>query len=93
LKNLLDSIRQYSRRIILFGSCSQGTDVKQSDIDIFFLTLEKDIVRRKISEFNSRNKRKIAPIIIDANEFAKLRKEDKPLYENIERGIVLWESE
>jgi predicted nucleotidyltransferase len=93
LKSLLGSLRQQSRRIVLFGSCAQGTDVKESDVDIFILTSEKNIVRRRISEFNSRNERKIAPIIIDANEFAKLRKEDKPLYENIERGIALWESE
>ncbi|MGQ9551118.1 MAG: nucleotidyltransferase domain-containing protein [Candidatus Bathycorpusculaceae bacterium] len=93
LKNLLDSLKRHSRRIVLFGSCSQGIDVKQSDIDIFILALEKSIVRRKISEFNSRNEKKIAPIIIDATEFARLRKEDKPLYENIERGIVLWEAE
>jgi len=29
---------------------------------------------------------------VNANEFAKLKREDRPLYERIMKGIVLWES-
>jgi len=93
LKKLTDALKQYSRRIILFGSCAQGTDVRESDLDLFILTSEKDYVRKKVSEFNRKSERKIAPIIVDANEFTILKREDKPLYENIERGMVLWETE
>jgi len=93
LKHLVDMLKQHSRRIILFGSCSQGTDVKESDLDLFILASEKAYVRNKISEFNRKSERKIAPIVVDANEFASLKKEDKPLYENIQRGIMLWETE
>jgi predicted nucleotidyltransferase len=93
LKKLLDQIKEHCRRIILFGSCAQGADVKESDIDLFVLTSEKDFVRRKISEFNRNNKRQIAPIVVNSNEFVKLKREDKPLYENIERGIMLWQAQ
>ena len=93
LKHLVDMLKQHSRRIILFGSCSQGTDVKGSDLDLFVLTSEKAYARGKISEFNRKSERKIAPIVVDANEFASLRREDKPLYENVQRGITLWETE
>jgi len=93
LKKLVDVIKQHTRRIILFGSCSQGIDLKESDFDLFILTLEKEYVRGKISDFNRKNERKIAPIVVDATEFASLKKEDEPLYENIERGITLWEAE
>jgi len=93
LKRLVDQIKQNSRRIILFGSCAQGIDVKESDIDLFVLTLEKELVRRKIGDFNRKNERKIAPIVVSASEFARLRREDKALYENIDRGIVVWETE
>jgi predicted nucleotidyltransferase len=93
LKSLLELIKERCRKIVLFGSCAQGTDVKESDIDLFVLASEKDFIRRKISKFNSKNKRRIAPIIVDANEFVKLKTEDKPLYENIEAGIVLWQTE
>jgi len=92
LKELLDTLKQHSRRIILFGSSAQGTDVKESDLDLFILTSEKSYVRGKISAFNKSSGRKVAPIIFDANEFASLGREDRPLYENVERGITLWET-
>ncbi|MGC8998679.1 MAG: nucleotidyltransferase domain-containing protein, partial [Candidatus Bathyarchaeia archaeon] len=34
LHDLVEEIKQDCKRIILFGSCSEGTDVKESDIDL-----------------------------------------------------------
>jgi predicted nucleotidyltransferase len=93
LKNLLDKLRQFSRKVVLFGSCSQGTDAKESDIDLLIITTEKEWVRKITSEFNQENERKVAPVVVSMNEYVLLRKEDRPLYENIERGVVLWETE
>lgn len=93
LRNLVHKLRQFSRKVILFGSCSQGTDAKDSDIDLLIITQEKEEVRKITSEFDRKNERKVAPIIVNANEFILLKNEDRPLYENIERGIVLWEAE
>jgi predicted nucleotidyltransferase len=47
LKKTTDALKQYSRRIILFGSCAQGTDVRERDLDLLILTSEKDYVRKK----------------------------------------------
>jgi predicted nucleotidyltransferase len=93
LNNLINKIKPHCKRIILFGSCSKGRDMRESDIDLFILTNEKKKVRVEISVYQNELKKKIAPIIVNANEFVKLRKEDKPLYERITRGIVLWETE
>jgi len=93
LKSLVDEIKQKSKKIVLFGSCAEGIDVKESDIDILVITEEKIFVKESISNFNEKSERSISPIIVDSNEFTKLRKEDKPLYEKIDRGIVLWETE
>jgi len=93
LKELTDRIKEGCRRIVLFGSCAQGTDAKDSDMDIFALTSEKRPVRKKVHDFNRRSDRKIIPIVVDTDEFAKLKREDKPLYGSIVRGIVLWEKE
>jgi len=92
LNSLVEETKQDCKRIVLFGSCSEGTDVKESDVDLFVLTSEKDRIKLKISAYRKAGKR-IAPIIVDSNEFVKLRKEDKPLYDRILKGIVLWESE
>ena len=93
LKGLIDKLKDHSRKAVLFGSCAQGTDVKESDIDLLVIAFEKVPVKKIISEFNLKNERKIAPIIINMNEYVLMKKEDKPLYENINRGIVLWEAE
>jgi predicted nucleotidyltransferase len=93
LKKLVDDLKSYSRRVILFGSCSQGTDTKESDVDLLIVAMEKEPIGKLLSDVNRKNERKIAPIVVDMNEFIRLKKEDKPLYENIERGIILWEQE
>jgi len=68
-----------------FGSCADGTDVRESDIDIFMLTQEKKAVKESVSRFNQKSERKISPIILDVSEFMKMKREDGPLYERIDR--------
>ena len=93
LKGLVGELKLDSRKVVIFGSRSQGTDTEESDIDLLIITTEKESVKKKINAFNRKQERHIAPIIVDMNEFISLKKDDKPLYENIERGIVLWEAE
>ncbi|MEM3404126.1 MAG: nucleotidyltransferase domain-containing protein [Nitrososphaeria archaeon] len=93
LKGLVNELKNNSKKIILFGSCAQGSNVKSSDIDLFILTSEKDQVRKKINMFNKKAEKNIAPIVVNSNELVKLKHEDKALYYNIDRGIVLWQAE
>jgi predicted nucleotidyltransferase len=93
LKGLIDRMKEGSRRIVLFGSCAEGTDTKDSDIDLFVLTSTKSAIRREIRDFNRTSDRNVAPVVINTNELTRLKQEDKPLYENVHRGIVLWEKE
>lgn len=89
LEELTTMLKPLTRRVILFGSCAEGIDVRESDVDLFILTNEKEAVSLIIGRHGS--KRRLAPLIVDVNEFTKLRNEDKPLYEEITRGITLWE--
>jgi predicted nucleotidyltransferase len=91
LRQFVTESKERARKIILFGSCADGTDVKESDIDVFILTREKKAMKERVSRFNQKSERKISPIILDVNEFMKMKKEDEPLYERIDRGVVLWE--
>jgi len=93
LKRLVDQIKNDCRRIVLFGSCAEGVDAKDSDIDLLVLTSTKNSVRKRVSEFNRNRSRKITPIIVDPDGYMRLKREDRPLYENVARGIVLWEKE
>ncbi len=93
LNDLINKIKQVSERIVLFGSCAEGTDVKGSDIDLFVLTSDIKTVQHEVRICEQKIDRRLSPIIIDSNELAKMKKRDKPLYERIFRGITLWERE
>jgi predicted nucleotidyltransferase len=83
---LIKKLRHISRRIILFGSASRGEDVPESDIDLFIFTGNSQKVRTILSK-----NPKVAPIIMNSMEFANLKNNDFALYEQINRGIILWE--
>jgi len=92
LRKFVGENKGRTKKIILFGSCAEGTDVRESDIDVFILTDEKKMVKESVSRFNRKSEMKISPIILDVNEFTKMKREDRPLFERIDRGIVLWET-
>ncbi len=91
LKEMIEGIKPYAKRVIMFGSCSGGTDVKDSDVDLFILTDEKDVVAENLRSYDIR--KSISPIIVDANDYINLKNQDHPLYDEIHRGITLWERE
>lgn len=93
LDDLIKQAKAFSRRIILFGSCAEGTDVKESDIDLLLLTDEKSQLTNTVHKFNAKSQRRIAPIILDPQGFSKLRREDTALFDRISRGIVLWQKD
>lgn len=90
LKPLIERLTPFSRKIILFGSAGEGTDIAESDIDLFILTNEKDEARKIISKVKIG--KKIQAIIKNALEFSELREKDKFFYEEIKKGRVLWEA-
>ncbi|MFH0949127.1 MAG: nucleotidyltransferase domain-containing protein [Candidatus Aenigmatarchaeota archaeon] len=69
------------RFIILFGSASRGEDIKESDVDIFLLTKEREI---DIHSYEKVLARKIN--LHFSNDFGSLPKE---LKNNIINGILL----
>lgn len=81
----IDKLSPLARRIILFGSCAQGTNTESSDIDLFILSSEKPQLRRILDAFP-----KIQAIILSPQEYAELERKDRPLYERINRGIELY---
>jgi len=93
LDDLVDQIKQTSERVVLFGSCAEGTDVEESDIDLFVLSSDVEVVQSKISKYEQMFDRRISPIVMDSRGFAKIKSKDKSLYERISRGIRLWERE
>lgn len=89
LEPLILKIQPLSVRIVLFGSASRGEDTASSDIDLFILSRDPENIRELLASF--RAERKLQPIILVPTEWADLREKEKVFFEEIEKGIVLWE--
>lgn len=88
---LVQKLKAVSQRIILFGSVAQGTDTSESDIDIFVLSSDKDKVAQRIRAFKTT--KELKPVILTPVEYATSQNKDKVFYEQVNKGIVLYEKE
>ena len=90
LQRLVNEIMQYCYQIILFGSCADGSNSVESDIDLFIKSEHKRKVRKIIDNYSS-NDLKIKAVIQEPLEIASSKKEDKAFFEQVRKGIILWE--
>lgn len=91
LTELKNRLLPIAKRMILFGSAAQGEDTSASDIDLFIISDHSDDVFSVIQAFEF--EREIKPIVQTPLEYAISRTKDKAFYEQVERGIVLFEKE
>lgn len=91
LSELVASLCPLSRRIILFGSAATGEDTAASDIDLFIISQRKDEALAAIRDFQT--DREIKPVIQTALEYADGRAKDKAFFEQVEKGLKLFEGE
>jgi len=89
LKPLVEKLRAVSKKIIFYGSASRGEDAPKSDIDLFILAKDPDAAKGIIAGL--RTKRKIQAVIKSPSELAGFRDKEKVYYEEVNRGITLWE--
>jgi predicted nucleotidyltransferase len=89
LTSLVNKLKKISKKIILFGSCANGEDTSESDIDILVLTNEKEKINKKI--LNTKFNRKIQAVVVNAGDLMKIKEKDKGFYQEINKGITLWE--
>jgi predicted nucleotidyltransferase len=89
LTPLLNKLKEISEKVILFGSCANGEDTDESDVDIFILTNEKEKVNKKIS--NTKFNRKIQAVVVTTGDLMKIKEKDKGFYQEINKGITLWD--
>ena len=92
LRPFIEGLKDTAKKAILFGSCAEGTDGSESDIDVLILTDDREEAKKTVSTFNRRSTRQLAPIIVDFEEYASIRREDRPLFERIDSGLILWET-
>ena len=86
---LTDKLKLLSQKIILYGSTSRGENTPDSDIDLFVLTRSEAEVKKivKASRFSG----KIQLIAKTASELELFKKNDPYFFNEIDRGITLWQ--
>ena len=87
----LKELKEFSSKIILFGSCATGEDRQESDIDLVVLTGDIRHANKLVEKHQMDISRKISPIIMEEVEFRHLKKEDKPFYSRVMKGRTLYE--
>jgi predicted nucleotidyltransferase len=90
---LIKNLRNKSNRIILYGSCAEGSDTKESDVDLLVVSDEKQGTERTIRNEARSIERTVSPIILTPLEFSGLKQKDSAFYEQVSRGMTLWEKE
>ena len=89
INDLLKKIKPLASKIILFGSSSRGENTPDSDIDLLIISRNNDLSLKQIKKH--RSKRKIQSIIYTNLSFMEKKKTDPIFYEQVNKGIVLWE--
>jgi len=89
LQPLVERLKEFSQKIVLFGSCARGENIANSDIDLFILTNSPRIIEERIKK--SSLKQKVQAVIRNSTQFVKMEKEEAVFFEEIERCITLWE--
>jgi len=89
LSPLAGKLKSIATKIILFGSSSRGENTPDSDIDLLILSRNKELVLAQIAKIKV--KRKIQSIIYSNVNFLEKKKTDPVFYEQVIKGIVLWE--
>ncbi len=88
LSALIEKIKDDCISIILFGSASRGEQTINSDIDLFVLIHDPELIKSKIVK--NKSKSKINPIIKTPNQWSELEVKEPEFYNEVKQGIKLF---
>ena len=91
LEGIINKLKPFADRIVLFGSCAKGEDTQESDIDLLVVGRDKDHIRTLIPEIKS--KRKIQRLLKTPQEYIQLENKEPVFFKEIQQGIVLWQKQ
>jgi len=89
LNPLVKILQLHAEKIILFGSCAEGTNTEESDIDLSVVSTHKSDVNKVFARFNINQK--IQLILKSPQEYVSLEKKEPIFFAEIEKGIPLWQ--
>ncbi len=94
IEPLMEELKDISNRVVLYGSCAQGTDTSHSDLELFMVSNDKERVTEVISNFSFPRGFEdihLQPVIKSPVELLEAGESEQAFLEEVEQGIVLWE--
>ncbi|MDI6917323.1 MAG: nucleotidyltransferase domain-containing protein [Thermoplasmatales archaeon] len=85
LSDIIEELKPYAERIILFGSASKGMNTPDSDFDLFIESENPMNIKEVLRKY-----RNISPVIVEIGKLQEFKTGNKALYENVKTGILLW---
>ena len=89
IEDLIDSLKEQSHKIVMFGSAASGMDAEDSDIDLFVVSDTPDLIRNLVEKYAS--ERPVHHVIRKPLDYVASMKKDKIFYDEVSRGIILHE--
>ncbi len=92
---LVQKLKSLAKKIVLYGSCADGKDTSESDIDLFLVSGERERILQIIGNYSlgkGFEDIEIQPMIRSSTELLRNEKDDKEFLSLVREGIVLWES-
>ncbi len=91
LHELVNELKERSVRVVLFGSRADGTNDAGSDFDLLIVSSDPGAARSLVQEHRLREL--ISAVILTPSEMINLPRDNNGLYEEIQRGLTLWQKE
>jgi predicted nucleotidyltransferase len=94
IEPLVEELKNISSRVVLYGSCAQGTDTSHSDLDLFIVANDKEQVMEAISNFSFPQGFEdihIQAVIKSPVELMEAGESGQAFLKEVEQGIILWE--
>lgn len=88
LSPLLDELRPLADEVILFGSCAEGANTPDSDVDLYVVADDPDSVHDVI--WGSSLAERLRPVTVTPLGSIETKQQDPVFYEQVMRGMVLW---
>jgi predicted nucleotidyltransferase len=86
---LIQALQCLAEKVILFGSQAAGTNLPESDIDLFVVSDDKKKIYSMIDQ--TEMEQQIQAIVYNSSEYLKMPKREPELYAEVMKGIVVWE--
>jgi len=94
IEPLTEKLKNMTSKIVLYGSCAQGNDTSQSDLDLFIVSDDRERVTQAIDSFSfppGFEDIHIQAVIKSPVELLEAGESEQAFLAEVEQGLILWE--